>query len=211
MSSVAGETIKTMRVASQQRSRETQKRFIKATLKLAAASPMHLVTSKNISLEAETAWGSAQHLFGGKEALFSAAIEYASAQMIDLTKKEFTRPDYRKSDLDNVVHFLWNASNKSKAILCHKLASSCLHDQEFTQRNRKIINASLEEVKTLINTKVGKYYPQTDQNSLQDLLSIIETFLTGLHFRTNFTRPHIMKVKLDRMSQIWAAQLQHAE
>jgi AcrR family transcriptional regulator len=200
-------TARPVKKAVQQRSQDTQKRFVEATLKLANKMPMHLVTSKSISTEAGTAWGSAQYLFGSKEDLMVACIRYASEQFIKLCEKEFTRPSYKKEDLASVISFFWSASNKSKAVLSHEIAISCLHDKAVTELNREIILQTMADATQLVQDKISVYYPQADKQNLQDLLFLVETFFTGLHFRRDFTRPEVAKRKLDMLTKLWIGEL----
>ncbi|PHR56128.1 MAG: hypothetical protein COA43_14460 [Robiginitomaculum sp.] len=200
-------TARPAKKAMQQRSQDTQKRFIEAVLKLANNGPMHLVTSKNISMEAGTAWGSAQYLFGSKEDLMTASIRHASDHFLTLCKKEFLRTSYEKNDLESIIPFFWKAANKSKAILNHKIAISCLHDKAVTELNRDIILETMEVTTNLIHDKITYYYPNADISHLQDLLFIMETFLTGLHFRRDFTRSDISKRKLEILTNLWVQEL----
>jgi len=193
--------------AVQQRSKDTQKRFVEATLKLASKMPMHLVTSKSISAEAGTAWGSAQYLFGSKEDLMVACIRYASEQFIKLCEKEFTRSSYKKEDLESAIMFFWTASNKSKAVLSHEIAISCLHDKAVTELNREIILQTMDSATKRVQNKISLYYPKADTAHLQDILFLVETFFTGLHFRRNFTRPEVAKRKLEILTNLWINEL----
>lgn len=200
-------TARPVKKAVQQRSLDTQKRFVEATLKLASKMPMHLVTSKNISTEAGTAWGSAQYLFGSKEDLMVACIRYASDKFITLCEKEFTRSSYKKEDLESVITFFWQASNKSKAVLSHEIAISCLHDKAVTELNREIILKTMADTSRFVQDKITLYYPKADPQNLQDLLFLVETFFTGLHFRRGFTRPDVAKRKLDMLTKLWVGEL----
>ncbi|MBL4836846.1 MAG: TetR/AcrR family transcriptional regulator [Kordiimonadaceae bacterium] len=193
--------------AVQKRSQDTQKRFIQATLKLAAKRPMHLVTSKSISEEAGTAWGSAQYLFGSKEGLMVAAVRHASETFIKLCEKEFARNDYRKEDLENVIDFFWNAVNKSNMILAHDIAISCLHDKEITEIHREIILKTLDDATMFVSVHLGCFYQGLDVVRLNDMLLVIETIFTGLHVRRNFTRPEITEQKLTVLKKLWIAEL----
>lgn len=203
-------TARPAKKAVQQRSQDTQKRFIEATLKLASKEPMHLVTAKNISEEAGTAWGSAQYLFGSKEDLMVAAVRYASDKFLHLCEKELKRADYTKDDLKNLITFFWSAVNKSKAILVHKIAVSCLHDKAVTELHRNIIIASMEETTVMVMDKVAELYPASDKEHLQDLLFVMETFFTGLHFRRDFTRPEVAERKLVVLGKLWVSELEKA-
>lgn len=207
MSRSAKITARPPKKAVQKRSQDTQKRFIKATLKLAARNPMHLVTSKAISEEAGTAWGSAQYLFGSKEDLMVASVRSASEQFIKLCTKEFTRKDYAKKDFENAVVFLWEAANKSNAILTHEIAVSCLHDKAVTELLREIISQTLETIGALISDCLTKFYPNIDRERPLGLLFVIETFFTGLHFRRNFTRPEVAEEKMVVLKKMWVAGL----
>ncbi|MBL4639828.1 MAG: TetR/AcrR family transcriptional regulator [Kordiimonadaceae bacterium] len=194
----------------QQRSQDTQKRFIDATLKLTTKEPMHLVTSKAISDEAGTAWGSAQYLFGSKEDLMVAAIRHASGEFVKACQKEFCRSSYTREDLDSVVTFFWRAANKTKAVLSHEIAISCLHDKAVTELNRGIILETMEEIIKLVQGKIAEFYPDADPVHMQDLLFVIETFFTGLHFRRGFTRPDVAERKVNMLIKLWRNELKAA-
>ncbi|MBL4837480.1 MAG: hypothetical protein JKY34_07860 [Kordiimonadaceae bacterium] len=189
--------------AVQQRGEKTKKRFVEATLKLASKAPMHLVTSKNISEEAGTAWASAQYFLGSKEDLMVASIRHASEQFIKICEKEFSRPSYSKEDLETVVFFFWRAANKSKAVLNHEIAISCLHDKAVTELNREIILHTMDLTIKYVEEKITEFYPNACIEHFQNLLFVIETFFTGLHFRRDFTRPDVAERKLDLLSKLW--------
>ncbi|MDO6489238.1 hypothetical protein Q4503_16205 [Colwellia sp. 6_MG-2023] len=189
--------------AVQVRSQETRKRFIKAVLELAKKNPMHMVTSKKICLEVGTAWGSAQHLFGSKEFLFVESIRYASVQFLSLCEKELLRDDYNHNDLQNLIFFLWQSANTSSAILNHEIAIACLHDEAATLESREIITNLTSATAELVISTARTLYPDAPQQSLMDVLLLVETFFTGLHFRRNFTRSRITEKKLKIMTSLW--------
>jgi AcrR family transcriptional regulator len=189
--------------AVQVRSQETRKRFIKAVLKLAKKNPMHMVTSKNICIEVGTAWGSAQHLFGSKEFLFVESIRYASSEFLKLCEKELLRDNYTRDDLQALIVFLWRAANNSSAILNHEIAIACLHDAAATTESREIISNVTAATAKLVISTAKKLYPDASQQSLMDILLLVETFFTGLHFRRNFTRSQVTEEKLKTMANLW--------